>query len=429
MLIDFTIKNYLSFKDEKTFSFLCNSKNVKEEVKLLSVDEGKYQLYTASVILGPNASGKTNFMKAFVDFRSFVTHSSNYEINQIIPCYKPFKLNTKSLESPTIFDIEFVNDNQHYSYKVEFNGTKVISETLSIFTKKINLSKSILLERKEQEVIYGAKFKGNKAVFSTLMLPNKLLLSLIGNSNNEMLKPAYDFFSKGLNTDFSDQKNNVRSSKYTTTSLITGNMDLKELTIKMLKAADIQVTDIEFGKDKNSEFEKETSELSKDIPFFKHDVFDENHSLKNETLFDLYGEESAGTNKLFEMASFILITLIEGKVLIIDELSSSLHPKIELFIIKLFLDNEINVKGAQLLINTHNINIIDNNLFTREQVWFTDRNKYGESNLFCLDEFDKNLIRDYANYGKSYCDNRLGALPNPCLKSFKDDLIAYYAQE
>jgi AAA15 family ATPase/GTPase len=123
------------------------------------------------------------------------------------------------------------------------------------------------------------------------------------------------------------------------------------------------------------------------------------------------------------------MALLSGSILIIDQLSSCLHPNIELFIVELFLSKDINTKGAQLLINTHNANIIDNGNFTREQVWFTDRNNYGESDLFCLDEFDKNIIRDYAKYGKSYFENRMGGLPNICVDTFRKELESYYAQK
>jgi AAA15 family ATPase/GTPase len=425
MLIDFTIQNYLSFKDKKTFSFLCNSRNVEDDKKLLSIDEGTYKLYTTSVILGPNASGKTNFLKALSDFKLFVTKSNNFEVGKKNPYYKPFKLNTDTINSPTIFDIEFVENNDHYSYIVEFDEDKVISETLYIFTKKKKLAKSLLFERKEQSVNYGNKFKGNKAVFNTVLLPNKLLLSIVGNSNNEILDSAYSFFSEGLNTDFPYQKNNILFSKYATALLAKKGLDLKDLTLEMLRAADLQINDIEYKKDEY----KGTLELFSTEPYFKHNIYNNDYNKQNEVSFNLYDEESAGSNKLFELASIILLALISGSVLVIDELSSCFHPKIELFLVDLFLDKEININGAQLLFNTHNINIIDNNRFTREQVCFTDRNRYGESDLFCLDEFDKNLIRDYANYGKSYSDNRLGALPTPCFKSFKEAVRAFYAKE
>lgn len=441
MLIDFTIQNYLSFKDKKTFSFLCNSRNVEDDKKLLIIDGGKYNLYTTSVILGPNSSGKTNFLKALSNLKMFVTKSNNFEVGKKIPYYKPFKLNTATINNPSMFDIEFVENGVHYSYMVEFDEDKVFSESLYIFSKKIKLVKSLLFERKEQNVTYGNKFKGNKTVFNTLLLPNKLLLSVVGNSNNEILNSAYRFFLVGLNTEFPYQKDTVLYSKYVTTLLAKKNLGLKELTLKMLRASDLQINDIEFKMDEDkknvlfndynveSAEDKETLDILKTETYFKHSIYDNDYNKQNEVSFNLYNEESAGSKKLFELASTIILALISGQVLVVDELSSCFHPKIELFLVDLFLDKDINKNGAQLLFNTHNINIIDNNRFTREQVWFTDRNRYGESDLFCLDEFDKNIIRDYANYGKSYSENRLGALPNPCLKSLKEEFKTFNAKK
>lgn len=128
--------------------------------------------------------------------------------------------------------------------------------------------------------------------------------------------------------------------------------------------------------------------------------------------FDLNEDESTGTIKLYDLSSYIFNSLINGTVLIIDEFNSGLHPLIEKMIISLFLNPEINRKNAQLLITSHDTYILDTCELKREQIWFTDKNKDGATELYSLNEFDKNVIRDYANYGKSYFDGRFKALPN-----------------
>ena len=64
MIIDFTIKNYLSIKDEVTFSFLSNNKHINKALKIIPIEKGRFSLYSFSAIYGPNASGKTNIIKA-----------------------------------------------------------------------------------------------------------------------------------------------------------------------------------------------------------------------------------------------------------------------------------------------------------------------------------------------------------------------------
>lgn len=444
MLIDFTIKNYTSFKDEKFFSFLCSSTKVKDNVALISLENDKYKVYPFSVLLGPNASGKTNLMKALYDFREFIINSYKAPKDEIIKAYKPYKLNTNSKESPISIDMEFTSKENHYSYNVVFTKDSIISEELYLFNNGVKLTKSFLFKRKGNDVVYGVKVKGEKTVFNTLLLPNRLLLSVIGgNSTTGTIQNAYQFFKDELIILFPQNEIENQSNNYSTNKLLKDNLALKNLIIAMLKAADIQISDIVVKRNKRLEdlWEKVSPNSkepdSKDIfiesllnqTFFAHPLYNDNQELVASEYLDFENSESSGTHKLYILAGAILLSLINGTPLIIDELSSCLHPNIELFIVKLFLSKEININGAQLLVNTHNISLIDSGDLTREQVWFTDKNNYGESDLFCLDEFDKNKIRDYAKYGKNYLENRIGGLPNICFEIFKKELNLYYAKK
>ena len=440
MLIDFTIKNYTSFKDEKTFSFLCSSTKVQDNIALNPIESDRYKLYPFSVLLGPNASGKTNLMKALNDFQDFVVNSYNAPKDDRIPAYKPFKLNPKTKVAPTTFDIEFIYNNNHYSYKIVFEEKKIISEILYIFNNGVKLTKSLLFNREKETITYGIKVKGEKAVFSTLLVPNRLLLSIMGqNSDNEIIQDAYYYFRDGLSILF---PNNNEYSKYGTEELLKKDKKLKNLTIAMLKAADFQISDIKTVHDKKMEeeikktlgFENEDAkkfyiDTFSDDTFFGHPAFNDDKKSVEDEYLSYQNSESSGTHKLFELAGNVLSSLINGSVLMIDELSSCLHPNIELFIVTLFLSKEINVNGSQLLINTHNVSLIDSGELSREQIWFTDKNNFGECDLFCLNEFDKNKIRDYAKYGKTYLENRVGGLPNICFEGFKKELESYYAKK
>lgn len=442
MLIDFTIENYTSFKDEKLFSLLCNTKKVKEDLALLSLYEDKYKIYPFSVLLGPNASGKTNLFKAISDFRDFVIFSSQATKDNSIPAYKPFKLNSSTIKAPITFDIEFTSNENHYSYKVIFDEKKIITEELYIFNSGKKLTKSYLFKRDSQNISYGSKIKGEKAVYKTLLLPNRLLLSVMGeNVNDCLVQHAYSFFKNELDVVFPHQGLDNKFNKIKTDKIINKFPKMKKLIISLLKSADIHINNIEIKH--SDEIEKalksQNEENSLDDEFlinmfsnktyFSHPSYNGRYEEEKEVFFDFAASESSGTNRLYELSGSIIMALIKGSVLMIDELSSCLHPNIESFIVELFSSKDINVNGAQLIINTHNVNVIDNGKLTREQIWFTDRNCYGESDLFCLDEFDKNLIRDYAKFGKSYFENRVGGLPNICFNLFKEALDTYYAQK
>lgn len=444
MLIDFTLKNYTSFKDEKTFSFLCDSKHVKEDVAVLNLYD-KFKIYPTSVLLGPNASGKTNFFRALSDLADFVKTSYRFPKDNKISAYKPYKLNSSTENAPITFDIEFTHKNRHFSYIVVFNQFEIISEELYLFNNGKKLTKSFLFKRSYQEIVFGSKAKGEKTVYKTLLLPNRLLLSVIGQSTNEdLIQEAYNFFAKDIYIIF-PQYESLPIHKYEVETILTKIPKSKNLIIALLKAADLQISDIEIKQDENiRDFIKNNIKPAKKADFivndnfinmgsnktfFGHHSYNVNYEQEKDVFFNLLESESSGTKKLYELSVLIILALISGSVLIIDELSSCFHPNIESFIVELFSAKDININGAQLLINTHNVNIIDNGNFTREQVWFTDRNKYGESDLFCLDEFDSNAIRDYAKYGKSYLENRVGGVPNICLELFKEAFKSYYSQK
>ena len=108
--------------------------------------------------------------------------------------------------------------------------------------------------------------------------------------------------------------------------------------------------------------------------------------------------------------------------MIIDEFNNGLHPLIEKMIILLYLNPEINKKNAQLLITSHDTYILDICELKREQIWFTDKNKQGATELYSLNEFDKNLSRDYVTYGKQYFEGRFNALPNVTDFSFDQEI-------
>lgn len=440
MLIDFTVRNYTSFKEEKLFSFLCTSNNVKKDVALSSLYDDKIKTYPVSVVLGPNASGKTNLIHALYDFRNLVKKSNQFVKDQDILMYNPFILNSLTKNAPTKFDIEFAYDNNHFQYLIEFNRNTILKEELYLYKNKAKLTKSFLYKRKMDEIVFGTKYVGEKAIFKTLLLPNKLLLSLIGESSNEsVIQSAYKFFISGLDIIYPQREEYAISNKYYTEYSIKNNPKFKTIVIALLKSADIQISDIII--DHNDNLEKKLHEDNPEIneilindiatkTYFAHPLFDEKNNNIGKELLNFKNSESSGTKKLYEISTSIIYSLLMGNTLIIDELSSCLHPNVESFIVKLFSSNEININGAQLLFNTHNVNSIDKeDEFMKEQIWFTDRNKYGESDLFSLDEFDSNKIRNYAKYGKTYFDNRVGALPDICFNIFKEELYKYYGKE
>ena len=420
MLIDFTVTNYQSIRDTQTFSFVSESRTEEKNI-LFSMENNTINLYPFSVIFGPNASGKSRFLYALEDLCNFVKDSYKYSEKDDITAYKPFLLDSKSKELPTSFELEYEVNGKRYLYILEISQTEVIREELYLFSYNKKVSKSkIFMRKKGEKNYYGSSFLGSKKALEIFLLPNQSLLSRSGNSNNDSLKEAYSFFTNGIT--FNTKKDHMSSNVSLTTYYLDKDKDchLKSVIVNLLKTADLQIEDVKIEhKDvlnnvELSQYNEAEYEMLKLLinsrPKMGHRV--QSCLEKELAYFDLNEDESTGTIKLYDLSSYIFNSLINGTVLIIDEFNSGLHPLIEKMIISLFLNPEINRKNAQLLITSHDTYILDTCELKREQIWFTDKNKDGATELYSLNEFDKNVIRDYANYGKSYFDGRFKALPN-----------------
>ena len=146
-------------------------------------------------------------------------------------------------------------------------------------------------------------------------------------------------------------------------------------------------------------------ELSPKAQIWKYNERDE---CVGDELFDLDLNESDGTRKAFALSGPLLDVLENGKVMIIDELDARFHPIITQAIVQAFHDKDINTKNAQLIFATHDTNLLDNKFLRRDQIWFTEKNKYGASDLYSLVDFK---VRNDASFEKDYISGKYGGIP------------------
>ena len=422
MLIDFTVANYQSIKEAQTFSFVSESRT-EDKNAVFNLENNTIKLYPFSIIYGPNASGKSKFISALDDLCDFVQESYKYEEGADIPAYKPFLLDKEYINKPTHFEIEYEIDNNRYLYILEIGKNIVLKEELYLYSYNKRASRSTLFKReRDKDIYYGSLFSGSKKALETFLLPNQSLLSRTGNSNNDSLKEPYKFFKKQI--DFYRRKSYELPELCMTTLFLEQEEKFKHTILNFLHAADIQIEDLKIEHTKKQEMseyiQNEFNNLKSDDinllkrvysaePKMAHKVI--GSDINDVVYFDLATQESAGTKKLYDLAAYIVHSLISGTVLVIDEFNNALHPVIQKMIIDMYLDPEINDSHAQLLVTSHDTFIMDSCELKREQIWFTDKNNFGATELYCLNEFDKNLIRDYVNYGKYYFDGRFKALP------------------
>lgn len=150
-----------------------------------------------------------------------------------------------------------------------------------------------------------------------------------------------------------------------------------------------------------------------------HNVYDKNKNVVGKVSLDLETEESSGTNQFFALSGPIIDVLEKGWVLAVDELDSKLHPNLVTRIVELFNDQNVNNNNAQLIFNTHDTNLLSTDLFRRDQIWFTEKDRYGAAKLYSLSDFK---ARNDEQFERNYLKGRYGAVPvvhdlNPDYKS------------
>lgn len=430
MLVDFTIKNYRSFKSESLFSMVAEKKKEDISNNLFNISEDSdISLLKTAVVYGANASGKSNLLLAFDTLKNFILNSTDLKLDQEIPYYKPFLLDVETRNQPMLFEIEFVTaEPMRYRYSVEFDKTQIISEKLIFFPEKNGRN---LFERDgvNGKYIWGRDLKGKKESLTGEVLKNVLFLSKAANNNesDERLRAIYRYFRTNFMIHTA-----IDSSKalfyYTTTKLSKEKEEkYKDSILEFLKSADTGISSIKtkHKTDKPFEFvltENMTQEEIKEVLKKKvlndistkvdlgHKVYSHQNETGDDHFFQLQ-DESAGTIKMFDLAGKIIDTLRNGNVLIVDELDSSFHPLMSEYILSIFNDPVKNPKNAQLIVATHDAYLLDSQKLRRDQIWFVEKDKYGASNLYSLDEFEKSEVRKNVPFDRWYLSGRFGALP------------------
>lgn len=437
MIIDFTLTNFLSFKNTTSISFETKRKKSYDNIKLIDVKNTDMKLFAFSTIYGPNASGKSNLISAIYQLKNMVTRSQELDYDHSIPAYRPHKLDRSTKDAPIIFEIEFLVKGIRYYYYVKFDKKSILRESLYFYPKGKGRSANIYNRVEGENIKYGRYFSGEKKIIKSFLQPNQVLLSLGAKANNETLKDVYLFFRDSIRIHTSmDSGNNLT---FYTTKFITNNRlsNYKTIVQSFLSAADLNVVDIDIKK------------VDKDYPFFKFfppEISEKEKQMIIDDLstevylahlndagdkvpFNLLEEESSGTVKMYDIAHEIISSLRMGTVLVFDEFNSGLHPSLNKFLVKLFNDEDININNAQLLISTHDTCVLDVDNLKREQVWLVNKDDNGNSDLYSIDEFDKNKFREGTNFAKHYLDGRFGAVPAINYTNFLKELFLGQQEE
>jgi hypothetical protein len=420
MLIEFTFKNFKCFKEEAKISLVASNydKSTREEDNVFTINKFNLNLLKSAVIYGANASGKTKLIEALGFVKEFILESSKEsQIDESINI-TPFLLDSETENAPSVFEIIFIHKNIMYRYGFEVDKNIIHAEWLY---QRSNVRETELFYREMQDFSQvHKKFKVADLIKNDRVRPNALLLSVAANWNDKIAKDIFDWL-KDFNI-----ISGLKEEGYEGYSMgrIKGDEKIKSNVLKFLKNADLGIENLNidtFDIDKlpdklpveirefliKQSQEKDAELLTGVSTFHKH--YGKNNIPNGFRDFSMQGDESSGTRKYFALSGPILETLAKGEILVVDELANKLHPNLTCKLIEIFNSKEKNPNNAQLIFNTHDTNLLSSGFFRRDQIWFTEKNRYGASAIYSLANF-KN-VRKEDNFEKNYIRGKYGAVP------------------
>lgn len=426
MLIRFEVENFLSFKDRQQLSMIAGKDDEMAETHCVEPEsEVKIRLLKSAAVFGANASGKSNLLKALLFMKHFVNNSTKIETIKERSGFEPFKLDQKTVNEPSFFEISFFLGKKIYVYGFKVDSEKVLEEWLYFYPRK---KKVLLFERKivedknlklsasdeidfKYEYKFGNQFKGEKNRLVSLTRNNSLYLSVGAQFAHPILENVFHWFKSFLKPGIIEETPGLTDL---TINFFEENENQKKKVISFLKSADLGIKDVSIEKIKKeqiSEFDKLPDVLKKEVEDGK--VFDmkmiHRALVKNAEFtanFD-FSDESMGTRRIFQLAGPFFYTLMNGGVLIIDELEDSLHIELQKKLLTEFIKNSTN---AQIIFTSHNVQLLDDRLFRRDEIWFTEKKADGGTDLFSLADFKPKPRKD-KSIKKGYLTGAYGALP------------------
>ena len=410
MILEIRLSNFYSIKDEIVLDLRASQSQSKKskDLEINTFDWHDEKILKTIALYGANASGKSNIIKAIRFCCAMVIQSHMHNENSIFT-FLPFKFEHYP-EKPSTFQIRFISSDIEYEYGFSLVKTKIITESLFYYpngrrAKVFTRDEQIKGEKKEKYSFGNAIKKPLDVAENTS--DKTLFVSRASQMDRDLCKEIYNFF----NNRFILGYNGALTANVET--FIKNN---RSLILKALQIADSDIIELKVEKK-----EVPVKSFSFTLPSATTSVTDGQqemisiktyHKKSSGISFDFGLEESDGTKSLF----FILITVLDiiknNKILLIDEIESSLHTRIVEFIIKLFYASN----SAQLIFTTHNTNLLDLAKIRKDQVYFVNKKSDASTDVYSL--YDYKDFRETMDVEKAYLQGRFDAVP------FMDDTLS-----
>lgn len=412
MLVDFRVSNFRSIREEQTLSFVATSDKAHEDTNCINTGHsGAPRLLRSAAIYGANASGKSNLIFSLMTLQHLVLNSTRFLEQQYREQYTPFLLDVSSRYAPTKLEITLLLDGVRYQYGFEYNADRILGEWLLVYkTGKAQrwFEYHYNPETKQNDwEPFSVHFKGFKEVWKANTASRALFLTQAAQSNSLQLQPLYNWFANDLIVLLSRAEFNLGP-----TLQRLDDPRYKDWVLRLMNAADIHVSDIKVEKKKGQqlEFKLEPGKPPELLTFegelpdieFCHATAD-----GAEVWFDRR-YESYGTQRLLGYAGPLLDAIDNGKLLVVDEFDTSLHPLLTRYVLQLLHKSHLPENGAQLWMTTHDSSLLDPELLRRDQIWFVEKQREQTSELYSLTDYSP---RKNEALERGYLMGRYGAIP------------------
>ena len=438
MIAEFKIRNFYSLRDEQTLSFIPTNDDTSRDIYTEEVADG-VSLLKIGCIYGTNASGKTNILKALDFFTQFMINDDLNKGDEI--GVVPFLLDDVSRQERTQFEMTFYLNREKYKLNLVLDNKVIYEETLQVYSSvqpTLLYRRTYNAEKDATDIVFGGKVglvKKSREAIGGNTFNKRTVIAAFGKSNVEKsrLNLVYDFFSQRIAPIMYPQSSLMGFTKRRITKDRDGK--LKKFILHFLKASDFNISDIAIHEEEVSitpEMElmiKNTSgmpekakeeilkkgTLRSDEMFFVHHTSNGDKELGEEL-------ESRGTKRYMGLATILYDLLVHGVILPIDEIETSIHYELLSYFIKVFLVNS--KRGGQLIVSTHDVNLLDEDYIRRDVIWFTDKNDCGETQVIRLSTLGLHKTLSVYN---AYKQEKLVDLP--FLDSIYMDMDEYYEHE
>lgn len=434
MLLGFRAANHRSLRDEQ--SLLLTPVYEADQTHAAPLDA-----VPVAAVFGANAAGKSNVVDALRYMRSMVVSSYRDSEPDGGVSRSPFALDTGCVELPSWYVVDLVLDGVRYTYGFSIDGERVLEEWLYSYPLG---RKRVLFQRGEDGISFGdAMPKRELDLVGSITEPNILFISVAARSKQQAIRPVYDWFSR----DLAFRTGSSRGVPPTSVLRALEDSGRAEQVVRLLRGADLGIEDVgvETIEVPATKYRRRLEDRRRS-PVGQASLFDDLPPGEDQTALPEFErvpriwvqqrgrngsvrlglqDQSEGTRRLLEYAGPVLATLERGGMLVVDEVDSSLHPTLTARLIRLFQDVETNPLQAQLILTTHDASLLGRrdgtDILRRDQIWFVEKNEYGETRLFPLSDFKP---RRNENRERKYLGGSYGAVPYVTEDYFETAVLA-----